>query len=211
MMLVAFRRCRPANPATSSRLPPPYFRSAEPMAGHSAEGRWDGSRPSRITSSTWSRSSARPRGLEEAWHFDRSDAGCLFFAAWCPLSDAHPQAEASWATEGIPEGWHTIQYGDRPLGNLLLIPQRFAMAMQDEGSIQDDAAGKDQWPSRERQRSHHARHRMVTGFRKTTSILLEPRRDPGTARRRFKPKELNRTKDGVRDQIGLAISRLVPN
>ena len=35
----------------------------------------------------------------------------------------------------MAEGRHTDQFGDRPTGNLLLLPQRFAMAMQDEGWI----------------------------------------------------------------------------
>jgi DNA modification methylase len=41
-----------------------------------------------------------------------------------------PGPQKEWLKDGTP-----IQYGDRPPGNLLLIPQRFAMAMQDEDWI----------------------------------------------------------------------------
>src|SRR5690242_19488669 len=41
-----------------------------------------------------------------------------------------PGQQKEWLKDGTP-----IQYGDRPTGNLLLIPQRLAMAMQDKGWI----------------------------------------------------------------------------
>jgi DNA modification methylase len=41
-----------------------------------------------------------------------------------------PGPQKEWLKDGTP-----IQFGDRPTGNLLLLPQRFAMAMQDEGWI----------------------------------------------------------------------------